>query len=227
MEEKMEYGQCVYLFPVLNAKPIIFIPKYYGWEKKAAKAKIQVFENEINCNIGTKLLFLNDDGITAMKIPFKKRETGYVCDLIGFFRKKSIPFERGQGIYCDGEKKKKKDSSSEVIFNDYGMIEYSVSPYWGNQFELQLVNSDYWLEAGGKKIKTFRIKYCKQEKREVIENWFQELLKKKKKINLRVVDRMLREVQEKPCPAWNCLFYVEKEKGTFDWCYYPDLFKNS
>ena len=74
-KEKMNYGNLVYLDPVIYTDAYVFIPKLFGWEKESVSAEIIVGDYRIRCNWGTKLLFNRSKGIV-------ERMVGESCDKV-------------------------------------------------------------------------------------------------------------------------------------------------
>ena len=215
---KMKYGTIVTLFPIINANPELFIPKCFEWENESTKAIVRIDKYEIKCNLGTKLLFYTDEGIREIKIPFVKKEMGYRCNLLRLFRDEGIPYTEGTGIYCDGAAFTQKDSSSEALYCKKAIIEHCHSPYWGEQYELRIVDQAYSLEIGGNKVKILRFNECDLGQQNKIEDWLSSLIEENRKLDAYELEKRVRKFVKGG--AFTCSLYYQKSDGSYDWTYY-------
>ena len=87
MEKKneMKYGNMVDLYPLLYTNANIFIPRSFVWEAEAAKAIVTIYEEEIICNLGSKLLIDTDEGIQELSIAFQRNEKASIAAICSGF----------------------------------------------------------------------------------------------------------------------------------------------
>lgn len=216
--KKMNYGYLVQLWPVVTTNPLvqIFIPKLFSWEKSDEKVMINLGDGyAIRCSLKTRIIIEKDDGISEIYLPFKKKGKSYQCDLLKFFKENSIIYERGEGKFCDGTAWSQKEASSEAIYNEDGMLEYIISPYWGEQYEMYFANKKCCPRAAGRRIKIIRYSNCAKDKQSEIEKWFKYMLKKKRSIDLYTLNKIKREM--KCSGVWGGGIYYQKEDKTYDW----------
>ena len=221
MEKKneMKYGNMVDLYPLLYTNANIFIPRSFAWEAEAAKAIVTIYEEEIICNLGSKLLIDTDEGIQELSIAFQRNEKGeYRCNLLRFLRDKGIRYEKGPGTYCDGGRFSQKVSSSEVLYCKDGIIEHIVSPYWGHQFELRIVNKQMQPNAGGRSVKIVRLNACDPKMQTEIEKWMCKVLWKKSELVAYDLEKAVRQFAKRT--PFTCSLFYQKYGDEYSWEYY-------
>lgn len=217
-KDKMKYGIIVDLEPVIYADAYIFIPKLFAWENESTIAEIIMGDYRIKCNLGTKLLFKRSKGIVEKDLSFKMKAGRYTLDIIEYFKKNNITYEVGDGKYCDGVKYNQKDSSSEVIYNKDMIIEKIISPYWGLQMELYIVNKKLRPKVEGRKVKIIRFNNCRAEKQHKIVEWFRSVLNGLIKIEPYTLDCVMRDGLERIDFTACSIFCNNDEK--YEWEHY-------
>lgn len=217
-KEKMNYGNLVYLDPVIYTEADVFIPKLFAWEKESVSAEIIVGDYRIRCNLGTKLLFERSKGIVERALPFKKKADVYTVDIIEYFKKNNIAYEVGSGNYCNGIEYNQNDSSSEVIYNKGAIIMKKTSPYCGLQMELEIVNKKLRPMVKGKKVKIIRFNNCREEKQYKIEEWFRSVLNGVIRVEPYTLDHVMRD-NLKRIDFTDCSIFYQNDDG-YKWEYY-------
>ena len=218
-KNEMNYGYTVELFPLLYTDAILFIPKYFAWEAEAAEAIVTIYETEIRCNLGSKLLIKTDEGIREMSISFSGNgKRHYRCNLLRLLREKRIRYEKGPGIYCDGTPFLQKSSTGEALYCKDAIIEHTVSPHWGHQFELYIVNKQMRPMAGGKSVKIIRFNWCDPKMQTCIEKWMCKVLWKKRTIAAYDLEEAVRQFVNGT--AYVCALFYQKYADHYDWEYY-------
>ena len=197
---------------------IDFITKCFEWEKESTKAVVRVDKYEISCNLGTKLLFFTDEGITEKNIPFLKKGIGYRCNLLRLFRDEGIPYTEGTGFYCDGAGFTQKDSSAEALYCKKAIIEHTGSPYWGEQFELRMVDDAKRLKIGGKRVKILRFNQCDLNRQNKIEDWLSGLIEKDQKLDAYELEKQVRRFVKGSVRT--CVLYYQKTDDSYEWTYF-------
>lgn len=218
MKKKMNYGYLVDIFPVINTDQMveIFIPKIFPWEESDKKAVINLVDSlEIRCNLKTRLLIKKDEGISEINLPFKKKGQLYQCELLKLFEENNILYERGEGEFCDGTKWSQKEATSEVIYNEDGMLEYIISPYWGEQYVMHFANKKSCPMAEGRRIEIIRYSNCAEYSQSGIERWFKYMLKKNRSIDFYTLNKIKREVRS----GMGSIYY-QKDDKTYEWLEY-------
>lgn len=217
-KEKMNYGNIVDLEPVIYTEACLFIPKLFAWEKESVSAEVIVGDYRIQCNLGTKLLFKKGKGIEEKVIPFEKKAGVYTVDILEYFEKNNIAYEVGNGVYCDGTEYNQDDSSSEAIYNKDAIIQKILSPYWGLQMELYVVNKKLRPTVKGRKIKIVRFNYCLEEKQYEIEEWFMRVLNGAIRVDPYALDHVMRDNLERIDFTACSMFYQNDE--AYKWEHY-------
>lgn len=168
----------------------------FAWEESDEKAVINLGDgHEIRCNLKTKLLIKKDDGISEINLPFKKKGKIYTCNLEKILNANNIAYEKGYGVFCDMTEWSQKEATSEVIYNEDGMLEYIISPYWGEQYVMYYANKKICPSAAGRRIEIIRYSNCAKDKQSEIEKWFKYMLKKKRSLDFYTLNKIKREVK--------------------------------
>ena len=215
---KMQYGTTVTPFPIIYTKPIVFIPKYFGWEEEAEKAELFIYEKKIICNLGTKLLLETADGYKEISIPFEKTQNGYSYNLLRLLRDNGIRYAKASGHYCDGAEYTQESSAEEALYCKNGMITHCSSPYWGEQYEVRIVNESLKPYVNGKPIGIIRFNNCNLEKQNLIDKWFSSFLKKRKEIDAYAIEKKVRQFTTGNMLV--CSLFYKKADGKYEWAWF-------
>lgn len=217
-KEKMNYGNLVYLDPVIYTDAYVFIPKLFGWEKESVSAEIIVGDYRIRCNWGTKLLFNRSKGIVERALPFKKKAEVYTVDIIEYLEKNNIAYEVGSAKYCNGIEYNQNDSSSEVIIYNKDAIVMKKTSHEGLQMQLCIVNKKLRPMVKGKKVNIIRFNNCRKEKQYKIEEWFKSVLNGVIRVDPYTLDHMMRDNLERIDFTGCSIFYQNDDEC--QWEYY-------
>ena len=196
---KMNYGNLIDFFNVVYSENMsLFIPKKYPWEKEAEKAVIQLDDEgdgfHVSCNRGTRLLIVTDEKITEMQLPFTVKDGIFYLDLRKFLDERNIPYEKGDGRFCNGTGWTQQEASQEVSYCRNGLLDYCDSPYWGEQYQMTFIGKHSMPVAAGRKIKCIRFNDCEPGIGQKAEEWFRYLAGKKRVLDHGMMIRMMRDL---------------------------------
>ena len=203
----------------------LFVPKTFPWEDQAEKAVIQLDDEHdnfrVSCNRGTRLLIVSDEKIKEMQLPFTVKDGVYHLDLLRFLDERNIPYEKGEGRFCDGAGWSQREASQEVSYCRNGLLEYNDGPYWGEQYQMTFAGKHSMPVASGRKVKCIRFNYCDPGIGQKVEEWFRYLVEKKRVLDHGMLIRMMRDLGLKEMGMF-AEMNVKMSGGTeqYDWIDY-------